>query len=516
MSIFNENIKKRRSNNQFDLSYENKMSGKFGTVMPFYMEETLPGDRLQINTELKTELAPLLSDLNHIIDVHMDYFYVTYDSIWSNFRDFISGGENNDQNPTLPYFTMSESTKAYFKTGTLADYFGIPCWNKDATAPTVTGSRQINSLPFRAYGHIWNNWYRDQDLDTELDIERTTDGAQTNVLLTNLQRASWNDIFTTARPEAQKGDPVNFLARETATDPNLMTFEGTSIASGTANIGGGGLPTPSDGILRSSTNQQLDLYATVSQLRKGEALQAFYEAMQKGGNRYNEYLNTMWGVDDQDSRLHVPQLIHSSDHPLKINEVVTTTNADNTTTDDNVAGQSYGKASAYGNGHVNFTAPDYGLVIGVVKYQPRSSYMSPLREYWTREDRLEWYTDHLAEIGEAPIYKREIQLETDDVASTTSDEEFGYHHRYHGFKQRHDQVSGDFRYGLNFRHLARDLTVDPSLSSSFIKIGQTTYDETTLSRIFNVIDPDLDYIWIHVFNDAIFNRDVKYVSTPLN
>ena len=517
MSIFQENVKKRRNNNQFDLSYDAKLSTQFGQLTPFYLEETLPGDRVKLSSEIKTELAPLLSDLNHLIDVHIDYFYVTYDSIWDNFRDFISGGEKNDQSPTLPYIELNETNKSFFKTGTLADYFGIPCWDKNATAPTITGTRQLNALPFKAYQHIFNHWYRDQDLENEVDIEKGVDGLMTISAMATLRRAAWQDLFTTCRPEAQKGDPVNFLAREAAGDPTHRTWNDTNISPGAPTLNGAGTTTTlADAYMASSTGQALDLYATVAQLRKGEALQRFYEAMQRGGNRYNEYLNSMWGVDDQDSRLHMPQLIHSSDHPLKISEVITTTNADNTTTDDNTAGQAYGRATAYGQGHVNFTAPDYGVIIGIVKFQPRSAYMTPLREYWTRTDRLEWYTDHLAEIGEAPVYNRELYTDVTDPANSDGDLEFGYHHRYHGFKQRHDQISGDFKYGLNYRHIARDIGATPALNSSFVKIGATAYDQTTLTRIFNVIDPNLDYIWLHVYNDATYSRDVKYNSTPLN
>lgn len=516
MSIFNESVKKRRNNNQFDLNYEMKTSGKFGEIIPIYWEETLPGDKCSINHEVKTELAPLLSNLDHMIDVHIDTFWVSYDSIWSNWRDFISGGERNDQNPTLPYVQINQANRESFKTGTLADHLGIPCWDRNATAPTITGTRNVNALPFRAYHHIRNNWYRDQDLETEIDILKDTDGlhADTSILL--LRNAHHQDLFTQCRPEAQKGDPVNFLARELAVDPNIATFNGNVFSGGniTASASTGTGPT-NDGYLKDGSSQSLDLYATVAQLRKGEALQAFYEAMQKGGNRYNEYLNTMWGVDDQDQRLQIPQLIHSSDHPLKVNEVITTSNNDNTTTDNNVAGQAYGRMSAYDQANINYTASDYGIVMTMVKYQPRSSYMKPLREIWTRNDRFQWYTDHLAEIGEAPILKHEVEWEIEDCNSSTNELEFGYNHRYHAFKQRHDQVSGDYRYSLNFRHMARSIGNDsPALSEGFTRIGDQ--GGTALTRIFNVIDPNLHYIWIHVYNDATYSRDVKYNSTPLN
>jgi hypothetical protein len=514
MSIFNENTQKRRNNNQFDMAYGNKFTGQFGKLIPFYYEETLPGDNFDIRAELKTELAPLLSDLNHMIDIHMDYFYVPYDSIWSNWRDFISGGENYDQNPTLPFVAWNDANKQHFKTGTLADYLGIPCWDKNGTTPTITGQRNINALFFRAYQHIYNEWYRDQDLIAKVDIQKDTDGLCSTDIL-ELRSASWNnDLFTSCRPEAQKGDPVNFLAREKVNDPNLITWDGSNVATGTANIfTAGATSDPSDGIIRDSSNTEMDLYATVQQLRKGEALQKFYEAMQRGGNRYNEYLNTMWGVTDQDRRLQIPELIQSSQHPLQVAEVVTTTNQDNTTTDDNVAGQAYGRATAYGQTGANFKAPDYGCIIGIVKYVPRPSYMFSLPEVYDRTNRFEWYTDHLAEIGEEIVKKSEIYTSPTNPNSTTGNQDFGYHHRYYAFKCRHDQISGDFKYGLNFRHMSRDVTTYPLLNQDFIEIGGL-YDTFSLTRIFNVIDSDLDYIWSQVFNDVTISRDVKYISTP--
>ena len=99
MDIFSKSVKKQRKSNQFDMSYEKKMSCKFGQLLPFYLEETLPGDKIQVSAEIFAEFAPLLSNLKHMIDCHVDFFYVTNDSIWSNWRDFITGGENYDQNP---------------------------------------------------------------------------------------------------------------------------------------------------------------------------------------------------------------------------------------------------------------------------------------------------------------------------------------------------------------------------------------------------------------------------------
>ena len=145
MNIFEKSVKKERRYNQFDMSYEKKLTGKFGQLLPFYLEETLPGDRVQIKAELFTEFAPLLSNLKHMIDVHVDFFYVTNDSVWSNWRDFITGGENYDQNPTLPFITYSNANKTDFQTGKLPDYFGIPSWDKNGAAPTVTSTRQYNA-----------------------------------------------------------------------------------------------------------------------------------------------------------------------------------------------------------------------------------------------------------------------------------------------------------------------------------------------------------------------------------
>lgn len=505
-SIFNQSVKKRRKSNQFDLSYEKKMTGKFGALMPFYMEDTLPGDRVQIRSDIFTEFAPLLSNLKHMIDVHVDFFYVTYDSVWANWRDFISGGENYDQNPTLPYVTYADANKTDFKTGELADYFGLPVLDSNATLPTVTSSINYNALWFRSYQHVYNEWYRDQDLIAKIDIERNTDG-YTGSQVHQLRYSSWeNDLFTSARPKAQKGDPITFLGTEWKKYTGVDATDGAVSISLGASLGHKGLKDIDGTILQNQT--------TIADLRMAEQVQAFLETMQAGGNRYNEYLNSMWGVDDQDQRLQIPQLLYSGDFPVKVNEVVTTSNNDNTTTDNNTAAQAYGRAVAYADGQgFQYTCPDYGVIIGIVKYSPKPAYWQGLHERFTRTDRFEWYTDHLAQIGEDVIYDKELWIDITDPANAAGDGQFGYHHRYYSWKMRYNEVCGDFRYGLKYQHLGRELNAIPNLNQNFIEMGNTF--DSGLTRIFNVIDPNLDYIWIQVYNDALYNRDVSYVSVPM-
>lgn len=511
MNIFQQSVKKDRARNQFDMSYGKKMTGKFGALMPFYVEETLPGDRVQINSDIFTEFAPLLSNLKHQIDVHVDYFYVTYDSIWANWRDFISGGENYDQNPTLPYVVMNEANKADFKTGELADYFAIPVWDANGATPTISGTRNLNGLWFRGYQHVYNEWYRDQDLISKIDIERNSDGL-CGAQMHQLRYASWdNDLFSSARPTAQKGNPINFLGSKFF----LKREDGSPGVTEAANLSQVGAPETGALKLTGATNGEVILRgSTVQDLRKAEALQAFVEKMQAGGNRYNEYLNSMWGVDDQDQRLLIPQLLYSQDFPVKVSEVLTTSNNDNTTTDNNTAGQAYGRAVSYQDrAGFEYTCPDYGMIIGILKYSPKPAYFQGLHERWDRTDRFEWYTDHLAQIGEEPIYHGELYFQVTDPDNAQHDVQWGYHHRYYSFKTRYDEVCGDFRYGLKHQHLGRELNAHPNLNQNFIEIGNTF--DSGLTRIFNVIDPALDYIWIEVYNDALYNRDVSYVSVPL-
>lgn len=508
MSIFQENVKKQPKRNQFDLSYEAKGTTTFGRLTPFYIEDgVLPGDQIQVKTDMMTELAPLLSNLKHMIDVHVDFFYVSYDSVWSNWRDFISGGEEYNQNPTCPYITYDETNKASFKTGTLPDYLGFPVYDKDSTAPIVTGEVQINALPFRAYQHIYNEWYRDQDIVTKIDIERNTDGSSTETSLCPIRYASWEkDLYSSARPTAQKGTPIQFGNFVLQTSSGTAVTDGATTINDSAGLGGK--------VLRDAGGNPINYENTVQDLREAEALQRFVETMQRGGNRYNEYLNSMWGVQDQDRRLQIPELLYSQDHPLKINEVLTTTNQDNTTTDNNTAGQAYGRATAYANNQgFSFKAPDYGCIIGIVKYSPRPAYFQGLEKRFLRADRLDWYTDHLALIGEDSINERELFLTLTSPA-TDAATEFGYHHRYYDFKTRNDMVTGDFRYSLKFQHLARELNTQPTLSQNFIEMGNTF--DSGLTRIFNVITSTDDYIWFQCYNDALYNRDVAYHTTPLS
>jgi hypothetical protein len=511
-SIFQQNAKKQPKRNQFDLGYANKLTTVFGRLTPFYVEDgVLPGDEIRVNSELMSELAPLLSNLKHMIDVHVDFFYVPYDQVWSNFRDFISGGENYDQYPVIPHIQYNDANKADFKTGTLMDYLGFPVWNKDGTPPTVSGSVDITTLSARCYQHIYNEWYRDEDLQTKIDFGKDTDGAQSGNAVLQIRNSAWEkDLFTSARPTAQKGVPINFTSSN-EDHYQVLRFGG----SGTPVSYSAGLQTQNDGVLEldSGTNVFLsNIETSIAELRKAEAMQRYVEAMQRGGNRYNEYLNTMWGVDDQDARLDIPYLLYSSDHPLQINEVITTTNADNVTTDDNTAGQAYGRAKSYNSQGFSFKAPDYGCIMGIVKFAPKAAYFQGLPKRFIRRDRLDWYTDHLALIGEDVIQERELFF-THTSPGTDATTNFGYHHRYYDFKTRQDQVCGDFRYSLKFQHLARELNASPTLNANFIEMGGQF--DSGLTRIFNVTNSDDDYIWLDIYNDAIYNRDVAYHSTPM-
>lgn len=505
MSVFTTNNMRNIRRNPFDLSYEHKTSTQFGKLTPFFTQEVLPGDSFNVNSEIFSRFAPMLSPVMHRVDIKTEFFYVPYYSIWDKWQDFISGGENYDQNPTAPYIEYNEANKHSFKNGTLADTFGFPVWDKDGTAPTVTGTQNINALPFKAYQHIYNEWYRDQDLEGKIDIYKSTDGL-TSINVASQRTCSWEkDYFTSARPTAQKSDPVNFL--------NYLDKSEVYLAGGSTPTAGAVLDVGTLGELEAgSSDARIENISgtTVQDLRRAEAVQSYLERLQRSGNRYREHLAGIWGVKGADQRLQIPEYLGGGKQKVTISEVLTTSNNDNTTTDNNTAGQQYGTAISVGNGHgfrQKFT--DHGIIIGILRVVPKPAYSEGLHRMWQRADRFDYFQPDLALIGEQEIEDKELWFSHNSPTGGTGT--FGYQQRYADWKYKADQVTGDMRFNLDYWHLSRPFGGVPTLNTDFIKVE--TLDDN-LNRIFNVIDPDIDPIWIQVYNKVQAVRPIPYQSIP--
>ncbi len=512
MSIFTQNSKRNLSKNKFELNHEHKLSTTFGKLTPFLCKEVMPGDTWKVNTEILTRMAPMLAPVMHRINVYTHYFYVPNRILWDEWENFQTGGEQLDQNPVKPYFKYDEARKTNFKTGTMADYLGFPCWDRTQTPPTISGERQICALPFKAMASIYNEWYRDQDLQSPVDIGYTMSGDNTTLQasISNLKYRSWEkDYFTSARPNAQKGNPINFLGGNTG--GYITRLDGTSdVTAGTVNLA----QNPSDtakGFLRDSGNNQLILEGTVQELRMAEAMQSYVERLQRTGNRYREHLAGIWGVVSSDARIDIPEYLGGGKNAVAISEVLQTA-PDNATSPQSTQGDMFGHGVSTSNRHGfkrNFQ--EFGFIIGVLSILPKSGYSGGLHPMWTRQDRFDYPVPDLALIGEQPVYNRELWFNTTLPASTSQNDEFGYQQRYAEWKYAEDTVAGDFKYSLQYWHLTRLMIAQYSLNSSFIECNP---NNDALNRIFNVIDPDQDTFWLQTYQKIDVIRGLPYYGVP--
>lgn len=510
MNIFEMDNKRQMKKNKFDLSYEKKLTTVWGQLTPIMCQEILPGDSFKVDTQLMIRFAPMLAPIMHRVDVYTHYFYVPNRIVWDNWEDFITGGENYDQNPTIPSVTYGSAFSAWFQAGELSDHLGFPAWNP-ASAPTITGTKEVNALPFRAYQKIYNEWYRDQDLESPVDINFNVDGAHsTNDVLRVRYRAWEKDYFTSARPNAQKGNPVNFITARFQYGDGTLPPDNSNVITNQVGVSG---PDPA---VRLSANSLGDLEfanASVQDLRRAEAIQSYLERLQRTGNRYREYLAGIWGVVSSDARIDIPEYLGGGKTPVVISEVLTTTNQDNTTTDDNVAGELYGHGVGVANNHgFKRSFEEHGFVIGIMSVVPKAGYSEGLSRMFTRSDRFDYYVPDLALIGEQAIKNQEVGFNLSDPENAAMEQDFGYQQRYAEYKYPcKENLAGDMRYSLDYWHLNRQLGTAPNLTSTFVQCRE---GEDNLNRIFNVIDSVPDTMFVQCYHKIDAIRPIPYRSIP--
>lgn len=513
MSIFTANNKRNLKRNNFDFSHERKLSTVFGKLTPVLCEEVLPGDSFKVDTEIMARMAPMLAPVMHRINIFTHFFYVPNRIIWDEWEDFETGGELLDKNPVLPYLKYNDAFKNFFSSGSLADHLGFPSFNRLTAAPTVTGEQNLNALPFKAYQSIYNEWYRDQDLQQPFDIGKTTSGDNSTITnnLANIRLRAWEkDYFTSARPNAQKGEPVNWSNQDVKGHDLTLRRSGTqdvvpsdtmqSNASGTIQSVGGGFNVYLEGI-----------QGSIAELRKAEAMQSYVERLQRSGNRYREHLASIWGVISSDARIDIPEFLGGGKTPCVISEVLQTA-PDNATTPNSTQGEMFGHGVSVGRNHgFSRTFQEHGFVIGILSILPRSGYSEGLNRMWTRSDRFDYPVPDLALIGEQELVNRELWFDTANPTTPKLAETFGYQQRYAEWKQKLDTVHGDFRYALNYWHLNRQILASVNLDQNFIECDNT---QEGLTRIFNVIDPNQDSFWIQLYHKMDVIRGLPYQAIP--
>lgn len=507
-NLFNQVAVKKPARSYFDHSHDVKLSTNLGLLTPVCCIDCLPGDTVNIAHQSLIRFAPMVAPVMHRFDCYVHYFFVPNRILWDNWEDYITNTKTAGVLPAFPFITVSNASTNYTK---LMDYLGVPY---PGQTPAQV-SENISAMPFAAYQKIFNEYYRDQNLVPEL-IDELTDG-DNNVNfadLCNIRRRAWeHDYLTSALPFAQKGDPVDIPLGEVelrsnwdagGRQPHFVDTTDTALAGALANTamspqvtvaGVGPNAYDPDGTLVTGAT-------TINDLRLAFRLQEYLERNARVGTRYIEYIKGQFNVNSSDKRLQRPEYICGSKTPVTISEVLNTTGTIGELPQGNMAGHGVAFANAKEG---RYYSEEHGYVIGIMSIMPKTAYQQGMPKHFSKiNDPFDFAVPVFANIGEQPILNKEVMAFVNDGEDT-----FGYIPRYAEYKFTNSRVAGEFRTSLDYWHLSRilDQTVTPALNADFINCVPDF-------RIFAVVDPDVDHLYIHFLNQIGMKRQLPRFGTP--
>ena len=505
-NIFNSVQLEKPKKNVFDLSHDVKMSMKMGQLTPVLVTECVPGDSFQIGCDSLIRFAPMVAPVMHRMDVSVHYFFVPNRLTWDNWEKFIVDANTPHVLPTLDYgpSTYWNNYRRFI------DYMGVP--PTDATS-VVTN---INALPFAAYQAIYNEYYRDENLVTEVDY-KLIDGNQglapNDLRFVTMRNRAWeHDYFTASLPFAQKGTAVDIPLGSveldvTGTSSQLWKDDVTRTVPATGTIssvgvlgenyvgGAQGVFDPNGSLLVEPT--------TINDLRRAFRLQEWLEKNARGGTRYIENILMHFGVRSSDKRLQRPEYITGLKTPVIISEVLTT--AETTDGVDSIPSATmsgHGVAVSTGK-YGNYFCEEHGYIIGIMSVMPQPAYQQGIPKTYLKNDPLDFFWPSFAHIGEQPVTNNEIFAYTN-----TGNDTFGYVPRYAEYKYQPSRVAGDFRTILDYWHLGRIFATLPSLNQTFIECTPEQVE-----RIFAVQDGE-DNLYCQIMHKIKAVRPMPKFGTP--
>lgn len=504
-NLFNSIKLLKPKKNVFDLTHDVKLSCDMGNLVPILNMECVPGDKITLGCESIVRMAPMLAPVMHRMDVSIHYFFVPNRIVWDNWEKFIVDPNGNQH--TFPYIYYSGGGWGPFEK--FMDYMGVP--PKGAGSPV-----NLNAIPFAAYQCIYNEYYRDQNLVSEVNY-KLTDGGQANIvdLLTMRKRAWEHDYFTASLPFAQKGAAVDIPLGVISEDAPV-SYNSALGGNNTDLTNSQGYGITVDAEAPSGTNadlfaetQGLEIGATtINDLRRAFRLQEWLEKNARGGTRYIENILTHFGVKSSDARLQRPEYITGIKTPIVVSEVLNTTttfsagNPSQATS--NPAGTMAGHGISVTSGKNGaYFCEEHGYIIGIMSIMPKTAYQQGIPRTFLKNDPLDFYWPSFAHIGEQEVTKNEIYAYTPN-----GDQTFGYVPRYAEYKYMPSRVAGDFRTTLNYWHLGRIFANEPSLNQSFIECDPS-------KRIFAVSQDNQDSLYCHVLNRITAVRPMPKFGTPM-
>jgi len=492
--------------NKFSLSNTKLLTCDMGELIPCGWFEVLPGDSIQQQTQVLARVQPLLAPLMHRADVRIHHWFVPNRLIWDEWEDFITGGPDGMDETEWPWMPLDSHA-----VGSLRDYLGIPL--------SITNDTPVSALPFRAYGLIFNEWYRDQDLQSEV-VVRTESGGDntTNVDLLNV---AWEkDYFTSARPWPQKGPDVTIPLGDVA--PIIGTGANARLrgTGGLTNIQTAGSTNANLQITTAvGTTQNLiwgnddeviqgleaDLSGatavSVNELRELFALQRYAEARARYGSRYTEYLRYL-GVRSSDARLQRPEYLGGGRQTLQFSEVLqtgVTTDGDDSEGVGNLKGHGIGVMRS--NRYRRFFE-EHGIVMSLLSVRPKTMYSQGLHRSTFRRSKEDYWQKELEHIGQQEVLKREIYA--NQASTAVQNETWGYQDRYDEYRRQENTIAGEFRTTLNFWHMGREFASAPALNGDFVKSNPT-------KRIYPI--QTTDGLWIMCHHSVQARRMLSKTGT---
>ncbi len=533
------------SRSTFDRSASVKTSFNAGDIVPFFLEEVLPGDTFNVKSSKVVRMQTLLTPMMDNVYLDTYYFFVPNRLVWKHWKEF--NGENTESawipetKYEVPQITAPAGTG--WAVGTIADYFGIP---------TGVSGLSVSALPFRAYALIMNEWFRDQNLSDPLvvpDDDATVAGVNTGTFVSDVAKggkpyiaAKYHDYFTSCLPSPQKGPDVTIPVASGGNLPVVPLSANTDHSLSTAglkwlNRGDGSLVSPSMATLvginngGNSTGSSYensyrppagDIYpgnlwavstgevqsATINQLRLAFQIQKLYERDARGGSRYIEILKSHFGVTSPDARLQRPEYLGGNRVPININQVIqqSGTGSGSATPQGTVVGMSQTTDS-----HADFikSFTEHGFIIGVMVARYDHTYQQGLDRLWSRKDRFDYYWPVFANIGEQAVKNKEIYAQ----GNAEDDQVFGYQEAWADYRYKPNRVTGEMRsayaQSLDVWHLADDYSSRPSLSDSWIR-----EDKTNIDRVLAVTSANSNQFFADIYVQNRATRPMPMYSVP--
>lgn len=450
----------------FDRSAGHKTTINSGYLYPIFVDEALPGDTFSLNLSAFARLATPLHPFMDNIFMNTFFFFVPYRLVWDNFQKFM--GEQTNPGDSVDYLVpqMLPPAPGGYVVGSIYDYLGLPI-SQDLMAHS--------SLPLRAYNLIWNEWFRDQNLQDSVTVPRG-DTNDPDITYTLLRRGKRHDYFTSCLPWPQKGPGVDIplgtsapIASNAVTGGDItyrdvsgnIASMGAAAATVTAS-GSSGLPA---GALYADLTQATA--ATINQLRQAFQIQKLYERDARGGTRYTEIVRAHFNVVSPDARLQRPEYLGGGQSPVNLHQVPQTSATDAEPSPQGTLA-AYGTSAFSGHGFSkSFT--EHGVILGLLSVRADINYQQGLNRMWSRRTKFDFYWPALSMIGEQAVLNKEIYA----TGTATDDQAFGYQERFAEYRYKPSLITGQMRSNasasLDTWHLAQDFDAMPLLNAAFIE-----------------------------------------------